>query len=106
MTSQTQTFIELSDILSVRVECGKCQSTVTIPITREMNLGGMRRCSNCGNAWLAVEMTSIEEQVKDCAATIRATVDELRNWHKTLATMGSKGFSLTLEIQPEPPEES
>ena len=109
MTTQTKTFIQLADILSVRVECGKCHSTVTIPIGRSMNFGGMRRCSNCGNAWLAVEMASIEQKVNACAESIRATADDLRNWQNTLDTMGSAGFSLSLEIkgkQPETPDES
>ncbi len=104
MTTQTKTFIELSDILAVRVQCSKCQSTVTIPIARYMNFAGMKRCTNCGNAWLAVEMSSIEPQIKACAETIRATVEELKNWQRTLSTMGSEGFSLALEIA-QPPEE-
>jgi ribosomal protein S27AE len=104
MTTQTKTFIELPDILAVRVECGKCHSTVTMPIARNMNFAGMKRCPNCGNAWLAVEMSSIEPQIKACAESIRATVDELKNWQKTLSTMGSDGFSLSLEIKGKQPE--
>ncbi len=105
MTTQTKLFIELSDILSVRVECGKCHSTVTIPLAANMTFGGLRRCSNCGTAWLAVEMSSIEDQIKNCATAIRTTVDELRNWHKTLTMLGSEGFSLSLELKPDPNEE-
>jgi hypothetical protein len=41
MTTQTKTFIELSDIIGIKVECGGCGSTVTLPIKREMSFKGM-----------------------------------------------------------------
>jgi DNA replicative helicase MCM subunit Mcm2 (Cdc46/Mcm family) len=106
MTTQTKTFIELSDILAVRVQCSKCQSTVTMPITREMSFAGMRHCPNCGKPWLVLEMTSKESEIAACAATIRATSDLLKTWQETLAATGHSGFSLTLEIaQPTEDEE-
>jgi ribosomal protein S27AE len=99
MTTQTKTFIELSDILSVRVECGKCHSTVTIPIDRKMSFSGMGHCPNCGEAWLQAGPTTKEPEMKACFEMIRATADILKNWQETLTVMQSKGFSLTLEIR-------
>jgi len=106
VTTTTQTFIELADILSLRMECGKCHSTVTVPIARDMSFAGMKRCSNCGTAWLTFDMSTIEPQINACASAIRSTVDELNSWRKTLDAVGSAGFSLTIEItSEEPPEE-
>lgn len=99
MTTQTKTFIELSDILSVRVECGKCHSTVTIPIDRKMSFDGLGHCHNCGSPWLNLEMTSKVSEIAACANAILAASDVMKNWQEVLKGSGNRGFSLALEIR-------
>jgi hypothetical protein len=106
MTTQTKTFIELSDIIGLKVECGGCHSTVTIPIGRKMGFKGMGHCQNCGEAWLTAGPTDKEPEMAACAEAIRVASDTLKNWQETLKTLQSKGFALSLEIKPEDPEEA
>jgi hypothetical protein len=99
MTTQTRTFIQLSDILSLRIECGKCGSAVTIPIARNMNFKSLGVCRNCSEPWLTFAMSTIESAVEDCARTIQTTSQVLENWKNTVGVHGNAGFSLSLEIR-------
>jgi hypothetical protein len=52
MTVQTQQFIELSDLLAFRVQCGnpECKVVLLIPIAGTIN-GALRKCPKCKRAW-------------------------------------------------------
>jgi hypothetical protein len=106
MTTETKTFIELSDIIGIKVECGNCHSTVTIPVEQKMNFKGMGQCHNCGEAWLSLAMTNKEPEMAACASAILAASETLKHWQETLKTHQTKGFTLSLEIKREEPEES
>ena len=105
MTTQTKTFIEVSDIIGLRVDCGKCGATVTLPISDGMNFKGLSRCQNCNEPWLDVMKSTIEPEVSACASAIKAASDRLAAWQKSLKEHGSSGFSLTLEVAKSVEEE-
>lgn len=53
MTSQTKKFVELSDIIGLRIECGHCGSTVITPVLSFENTP--QRCSNCGTPFVGLD---------------------------------------------------
>ena len=104
MTTQTKTFIEPSDILGVRLECGNCGMTVTLPISQTMNFKGLGVCQNCNEPWLVFIMTSMEPEIADYIRATRALSHKFELWQEQLKTTGNKGFSIRLEIAQETEE--
>jgi hypothetical protein len=104
MTTQTKTFIDPSDILGIRLECGNCGMAVTMPVGREMNFKGLGYCQNCNEPWLVMLMTTMEPEIADYIRSTRALARRLEWWKETLKTNGNKGFDLSLEIATETEE--
>jgi hypothetical protein len=86
MTSQTQKFIEITDILSFRIEC-KCGATVITPIVgyKEMPLA----CSNCGHQFADYNDHKIPQLFKDLISDLA----------KVKLAADHREFSFSLEIQ-------
>lgn len=97
MTEETKKFIELSDILSLRLECKRCESELLISSLRDMlrreEEGKLNNCPVCGREWASVSGSS-------CELTIAQFLDSLNKLRSTLKTFPA-GFLLTLEIKNE-----
>ena len=100
MATQTKVFIELSDVIGLRMECGMCGTTVTLPIKRDMGFDGVQHCPSCGRAWLSFDKTTFHPQLKACIEAIRVAAEGLKGWQDTLETIGG-GLTLSLQIKSE-----
>jgi uncharacterized paraquat-inducible protein A len=99
VTSQSKTYIELRDIIAIRFECKKCQASISMPVSINMNFA--HACPNCGAAWTSVMQASIQKELKSCVDAIAGMALSLKNWEQVMAAGGSKGFTLSLEISEE-----
>jgi transcription elongation factor Elf1 len=97
MTEETKKFIELSDVLSLRLECRHCGSGLSISSCRDMmrreEQGKLSNCPVCGREWASIGGSS-------CEMTIAQFVDCLNKLRGTLKSFPA-GFLLTLEIKNE-----
>jgi|SRR5579872_1749796 len=97
MTSQTKKFIELSDIIALRLECKnqECKATL-ITSARDFRKGTLNACPVCKEPWAIVNGGSCELAVSDF----------MQAFHKleSMLCAGNfpAGFSLMLEIKEEP----
>ncbi|HUK46067.1 MAG TPA: hypothetical protein VLW06_00680, partial [Terriglobales bacterium] len=73
MTSQNKKFVELSDILALRLECkrGKCRTSITIPFAQNLMGKEVRTCPSCGEPWAQFGEASYETVVTDFADKLR-----------------------------------
>ena len=106
MTIQTKHFIELSDILSIRLEClnPRCRAAISLALSKdgEFELAKVRVCPNCSRPWLLIPGGStIEPTVKTCIDSIRVTIGAIDAWKEQMTACGFPGFSLALEIKSE-----
>ena len=101
MTSQTKTFIELSDIIGLRLECKTCGVSVLInqktlsSVTDQFNTA-LRGCPTCESSWTHTDVHGVVGGMRagfdtEIKAMIRAIakVEELRD---------KLGCNLTFEI--------
>ena len=97
MTSQTQKFIELSDILALKLECKHCGSALTVPSSRDMtrreDMGKLSSCPVCQMPWASLGGATYEPLI----AKFVSTLNEIRRTFKDAPI----GFTLTLEVQGE-----
>lgn len=69
MTTETQTFIELADIKSIRIECSKCRIKTTISLEDEPSRDRLRalvsrfQCPICSAEWFTHKDSSYLEKV-------------------------------------------
>src|ERR1700728_202448 len=96
MTTQTQTFIELSDILTLKFTCDDCGCTLSVPVTRDLSKneekGKLDVCPMCRTAWLSHGQNSY----------LPAVAGFLAGLNTLQMTLSQKlGFSLALEIKQE-----
>jgi hypothetical protein len=98
MTSQTQKFIELSDILALKLECKHCESVLAIPSSRDMarreDVGKLSICPVCQRPWATLGGATYEPLI----AKFVSALNEMRNAFKDAPI----GFTLTLEISSDP----
>ena len=98
MTSQTKRFIQLSDILGLHFECTHCDSTLLIPLSREIFIKKLYACPHCGNPWIKrLEGGSVESVISDC-------IERLKALREALTGGLYDSFSLTLEVKNEDEE--
>lgn len=97
MTEETKKFIELSDVLALRLECKYCGSGLSISSYRDLmkreEQGKLSNCPVCSREWASVSGST-------CEMTIGQFVDCLNKLRGTLKTFPA-GFVLTLEIKNE-----
>ncbi|MDE2103736.1 MAG: hypothetical protein KGL39_41245 [Patescibacteria group bacterium] len=103
MTMRAQHYIEVSDILAIRLECKNCGASVSFPIAKDLRFEALNACPNCSAPWLGFPASStITPAVSDFAAAIAKTASVLKEWDNTLATVHQKGFAFSLEVsQPD-----
>jgi Zn finger protein HypA/HybF involved in hydrogenase expression len=69
MTTETQTFIELSDVKAVRIECSNCHIKTTISLEDDPSRQRLKatlsgfQCPHCKNAWFTHADGSYVEKV-------------------------------------------
>jgi hypothetical protein len=98
VTIQTKQYVELSDIVSIRVECNKCRTALCFEMPKEFNTGSLVTCPNC-NAWWAAAPNSAS--VEPAIARFLSAFRELNDSIKTKKQTGTIGFALLLEIEQE-----
>ncbi len=89
MTSQTQHFIEFSDILSLRCECRnpECRAVLLLPLSGTLS-GTLRKCPKCKSEWTGYEHSDSYEP------EIQRFIDSLK-----YVSQLKLGCSLTLETK-------
>lgn len=101
MTSQTKRFIELSDVVGIRLECRKCGCALLLDTNHKDALDNLLNpankilstCPACGNLWAGLPdgRMAFDTEVKDLFRRLEQV--------KVLET--KFGFSLSLEIKEE-----
>ncbi len=95
MTSETKRFIELSDLLSLRLECKHCHSELLLSSLRSLGTkeeqGKLNRCPVCSRDWALVNGST-------CELTIAEFLKALNSLRDALGSFPA-GFKLTLEIE-------
>jgi hypothetical protein len=101
MTSQTKKFIEVSDIVGLRLECGSCGCSLLIETHREdgsinslMTSGNdvLTKCPTCAHPWVQASQTRLyDSEIKELFRKIK----DLR------AVSKYYGCIVTLEIKDE-----
>jgi hypothetical protein len=72
MTSQTKKFIELSDVVALRIQCGGCGLTVSVPISSFQSVP--RSCSNCSTPFIGYESQSaLNDTLNEMIAAFKKT---------------------------------
>lgn len=99
MTTQTQKFIEPSDIIGLRLECAKCHAILLLPISGEIEVKRLYVCPNCERPWIRLPNGSTAEvEIEQCMAHIK-TLNGL------LSRGQYNGFLLSLEVKADEDEE-
>ena len=98
MTSQTQKFIELTDILSFRFECKNedCGATLSLPARKEIGpTHPLYKCPYCGSQWPMIGQFSGPSRLggEDFETLIRELMDVIHR-----IGIAPLGFRMTLEI--------
>jgi len=94
MTVQAKHFIELSDIIGIRLRCAECSAELLLPLAHEIKVKKLRNCPHCNANW-TTNGTSIEQEIEEVMRHVQILANLLRG-------IGFKaGFSLALEINAE-----
>jgi hypothetical protein len=100
MTSQTKKFIELSDIVGLRIQCkhAECHATLLLPILTKLDREKLLVCPYCQRPWTRLPTGStIENTVEECARAISKLSSALND-------PSFRGFALSLEIKQDDPK--
>jgi hypothetical protein len=97
MTSQTQKFIEMSDIIGLRFQCTHqdCGAVLLLSMTKPLEVKRLATCPHCNRPWLRTNGGTVELLLAECMEKLRTLDSELK---------GYKGISLMLEVKQEPKE--
>jgi hypothetical protein len=64
MTTKTNRYIEVSDILGLRFECKKCGTAVSFPVPNMYDYRRLQSCPNCKEPWTrSTDGSSIEAEL-------------------------------------------
>jgi hypothetical protein len=70
MTEQTRHFVELSDVLSFRLECPDCHCSVVFPVAKFQ--GTPRSCPNgCGKQWEQLHARAVADALSEFVGSIQ-----------------------------------
>jgi hypothetical protein len=103
MTSQTKTFIELADIVGLRMECKNCGISLLVnqqsltTLTGEHN-SSLRSCPHCANSWTQLDTYTTPGMRPGFDSEIKAMI---RAINQVKALEERLGCRLTLEIAEE-----
>jgi ribosomal protein S27AE len=98
MTSQLKHFVDLSDIATIRFECGKCHASISLPISEKLKTQGVRVCPSCNESWTQLaEGANLEAVCQDFAKSLHA----LRSVLKEAKKYTEHKMVVSLELIPE-----
>lgn|SRR5579859_2341813 len=90
MTAEVKYYLDLDDVLAVRLECSACHISSSFPVAT------LRRtpheCPHCKADWVTPQ-TSEEEAISRLLSSLRTAAEALRN----------RPFKLTLEVKCDAP---
>lgn len=89
MTSQTKLFIEISDVLAIRLECKKCGASLIMSLAESVQLP--RACINCNHDWWDDVDKSAQDGIRELLAAVK----------KIERAIEKQGVKFSLEIVPE-----
>ncbi len=100
MTSQFKTYIDLADILTLRLDCRECACTLTIPISRDLTAREeafkLNECPMCRAPWATLNNSMYQPIIAEFT-------DKLKRLKNTLEN-APLGFRLSIEISDPHPE--
>lgn len=97
MTAQTKHYIELSDIVSLRLVCKRCDTNLTFRLSDQIDARCIRVCPQCNEPWTKLPSGStIENAVVEHVGSIKRLGDIVHRWSEQRP---DSGFSLTLEVK-------
>jgi hypothetical protein len=103
MTIQTKHFIELSDLVALRLVCKHCGATLSLLLSDDKLAAGenslntfLSTCPSCHREWAELGGSTYEPTIRKATAALNRLKGLL---YGELAE--PLGFSLTLEIKPE-----
>jgi hypothetical protein len=76
MTIQAKRFIELSDIIGLRLRCAECDAELLLPLAHELRVKKLRNCPHCNAGW-TTKGTSIEPEIEQVMRHVGALSDLL-----------------------------
>jgi hypothetical protein len=97
MTSQTKKFIEMRDIIGLRLQCThtECQATLLLPLSKAIDVNRLIVCPHCQRPWIRTNGDTMEPLIATCMDKLKTLANELKNY---------KGLSLMLEIKSDEAE--
>jgi len=96
MSSQTQYFIELGDVLALRFKCKHCETIVSLPMSaKDKRMEMLGACPNCNEPWLLSCNVSIVPAVAELTAALLKLTAIIQERDKSPDT----GVSLMLEVK-------
>lgn len=103
MTSQTKRFIEVSDIVGVRLECKKCGCALLLGLSHKDAIANLLEpankilstCPTCGGIWASLPngLLAFDTEIKDF----------FRRMEQIKEIESKFGFRLSLEVREEKP---
>jgi hypothetical protein len=97
MTSETKHFVELSDIVALRLKCRHCQAGLHVTLNELPQPGVLSTCPNCRRPWATVSRNQLASH--DYEREIVGFMDVILETKKITAEQFGMGFSLTLEVK-------
>ena len=105
MTIRAKYFIDMSDLVSIRIECKRCKTTLSLAISEDLRVDSLNMCPNCKEPWFALPGSStMQPSLADFVRSVNRMASALRDWRKAMDTLNLPGFSLELEIKGPLPE--
>ncbi len=98
MTRQVKQYIELSDIIGIRLECNHCKTTLSFPLSERFDFQKIIDCPSCGRTWVSEPMgPTVVPEIESAIASLKALSRALGAESKF-----NTQLRLTLELTPEP----
>jgi hypothetical protein len=98
MTSETYNFIDLSDLIGMKMECTACRSAMIIPF-EEARKEAPQRCPNCGEHWGNGNPSA--RPTSNFIAMVFQSVAALK---RELGSDSPVGFTFSLEVSAPGPD--
>jgi hypothetical protein len=78
---QEKQFVEMSDVLALRIECAECHGSISFPLNQLQRLNALITCPVCAASW------NNQGDWKATVSTFANALGALRNWQKPQLTL-------------------
>lgn len=92
MTAEVKYYLDLDDVLAIRLECAKCHVSSSFPLAKLIS--ALLECPHCKADWLDLDTTEAKS-ISQFLASLAGAVDALRG----------RPFHLSLEVNYEEAKE-